>query len=91
MIPALASTLVGQLSSLTGARASASTAASTLLDTAQQATQDKGKVHHFHGHGLRTLSDQLQSTLLQQQSDQTTAQTGLLQSDDVGQTAANLG
>jgi hypothetical protein len=89
MIPALASTLVGQLSSLTGATASASTSASTLLDTAQKTTQ--AKIHHGHGGGFRNLSDQLQSALLQQQSDQTTPETGILQSDDLSQTTANLG
>ncbi len=91
MIPALASSLVGQLSSLTGAAASASTSASTLLDTAQQTS--RAKAHHGHGHagGFRNISDELQSALLQQQSDQTTPQTGILQSDDLGQTAANLG
>jgi hypothetical protein len=93
MIAALASGVLGQIegSSVLSAGSSALSAVfggnSGLGTTTPPTTGRTGRGHGQHGGGQH-LSDQVQSTLLQLQSDPST---GTIQADDTGSTAANFG
>jgi hypothetical protein len=94
MIAALASGVLGQIegSGVLSAGSSALSAVfggnSNLGTTTPPTAGRTGRAHGQHGGGQH-LSDQVQSTLLQLQSD--SPSTGTIQADDTGSSAANFG